>query len=125
MKTFKLDHAYLIRDMDDALFKKSPRNLTDFLVRQAIAAKYKDGIKNRADQRHAAKIQNVLTGALKDEKNTVELTSDQIRWLYDVLKDWSAPAVAVNWFVDLFDYVEGMIRDLDNEEKSSKSGSTA
>jgi hypothetical protein len=121
MKDFKLDHAYLLRDVDDSLFKKSPRNLTDFLIRQALASKYKEGIKNRSDQRHASKIQNALTVALKDEKDSVSLTSDQIHWLYDALKDWSAPVAGASWFIELLDYVEGLIRELESAEKTVKT----
>lgn len=122
----KLNLDYIVREHDDALFRKASRNITDFLIRQAIAAKYPNGVKVRSEQRIVARLQNALATAMVEEKDVLpQVAADHIQFLYDVLKEWSAPAVLTNWFVTLFDAVEALIRDIEAAAKTPKSGSTS
>jgi len=123
---FNLNQDFFVRDVDraDGSYFKINRQISEFLIRNGIAAKYKDGIKARAEQRLAGKINNALAKALADGSDQVEFTLEQVQWFHDVLADWSVPPGLAGWHIELFDYVVGLIHDAEAEAKAAKNGTS-
>ena len=107
MTLFNLNHSYVVRDLDRQSdpYVKEDRNITEFLIRGAIAKKYPE-VKDRAAQRMISKITNALNKAVNKKLDVIELSEDQVEWIRDLLREHAPNGTTANWFIELFDYVE-------------------
>ena len=108
-----LDVAYVVRDDErkPGSWAITNRSITDNLIRLAIQAKYKDGIKDRTHQKIGARLQNALTRAMMADQDTITISREQVEWVLDVFKEWSVPSNFLNWFVDLNETIETLLTE--------------
>lgn len=114
---FKLDHSYVVRDIDRQSdpYIREDRQITEFLIRGAIAKKYPE-VKERTAQRMISRISNALNKAVNKKEDKIELTEDQVIWLRDLLREHAPNGTTANWFIDLFDYVEALTEKKDEKK---------
>jgi hypothetical protein len=128
---FRCNVDYVVSDADREDLKtpdgrlvasafKENRGVTDFLVRNAIAARYKDGVKDRTVQRTLARVQNAFIRAVRDGEDEVELDEEQLRFVHDTLKEWSVPPGLVAWHVDLLESIEAAVSAIGEEKRAAK-----
>lgn len=114
--TLDLDYVVMPDDRQ-APHLKTNRRVTDMLFRNAVQAKYPEGIKDRSHQRTWSRIQKILASAVVAERDEIELDLTQVEWILVPLNDWSCPQALVSWLCDLRDHLE--------EVKSSAEGAAS
>jgi hypothetical protein len=101
----------------------SPVKVSIFLIRNAVAAKYPQGMDDRKTQRAWARIQRVLQAAT-DENDVAEISMEQADVLLEAIKTWKVPTHLVLWHLDLLDSLELAKSEADDAEKAKRNGGT-
>ena len=132
----KLDVDYVVREADRKPGNASEENhtLTDFLVTQAISAKYPapphlqaansralGEIKEKTDRRIAGRVHNALGRAMNDDAKSIELTEEQFEWVHKVVDEWNVPPHWAGWYDDLLDHCEQIKMKLAEEKKAKRA----
>lgn|SRR5579871_1838683 len=118
--TLDLNLDYIVKPADRAAdnYFSVNRNVTEYLIRSAVNSHYKNGIKERLIQRTWAKVQNELNKAIQDKKDKIEFNGEQVKWIHDMLKDWEVPTNLVPWYMDLLEYVESQVSQINDAAKA-------
>jgi hypothetical protein len=115
---FNLNIDYTTRDEDRAGYFATNRNITEALIRAAIAAKTggNDAPKARdTGFRILARIERALFAAVKAKHDTVDLTKEQVEEIQKALESWQVPTGNRAWVADLLDYVESLLKSTPKE----------
>lgn len=118
---FNLALPYIIKDEDKKQdpYLKTGRNVSEFLIRAGFNGKYPQGTKVRAEQRTQKRIFDALNLALKSEQDHIDITEADLKFVRDCLADWSVPPGSPSsWFIDLFDYIEDTIHQIESAKKT-------
>jgi len=98
---------YMVREVDrkPESYFNSDRQITDFLIRQAITDRYKAGVKEKAVRRQIAPIYKILGAVVNEKMNDVEFTLEQITFILDSFEAWEAPTFVLSWLDDFSEYL--------------------
>jgi len=120
----KIDHDYVVLEHDRAGYLKKNRNITEFMVRQAIAGKYPNGFKEKSErttQRIAGKVTGAFNTAVLKEQDSITVSLDQAQFLLEVMRDWGVPGTFTPWFLTFFEYLEDAVKKEEEAEKVTKA----
>lgn len=125
MVDFKLNLDYVVRDSDRAEPNGAARRnvtLTEFLISEAVAAKYPPAppsggvskrfgeIQEKTDRRLAGRILNAVARAVKAageaDVGSVSLTKEQFEFLDKLIEGWAVPAPWAGWWETLSAHCE-------------------
>jgi hypothetical protein len=101
---------------------KHDRQISEFLIRSSLIAKYPEGSEKSAKKKNA-KALNALARATNAGKDSLDVDRSVVEHVQDALAAWGkCPVEFQPWLVDLEDEVERAIKAADEGEKASKNG---
>jgi hypothetical protein len=108
---------------DDAF--KTDAKITHTVIVNAVESKFSiakpsGGVKEKRDQRFWTRISDILVNAANEEEDTVEMSKEQVEWILDVFKEYSAPQALVSYTWKLRSYLKGLVgwkRDADDDDE--------
>lgn len=107
-----LVHKYRVRPDEPNGYFKVARQISDFMIRQAIGQKHPQGFKGE-DLRAADRVQDALSDAVESERDTITLDRRDVKWIADAFEGSSAPSGFTNmasWWVKFTDYLDDALR---------------
>lgn len=127
MVTIQLALPYIVSDED----RKAPnawtstdRTITEWLLKRALDAKLKDGVDRKGDggtlQRQYMELLEKITLATKGNKDELQVTVEEIRFLNDCLREFKSPPQWLMWTPRLAAHVDKLVRDYEAAEDAKK-----
>lgn len=96
------------------------RNISDWIIRQAINTRYKEGVKDKAIRRLVGPILKKLTLAVNEKRDSEDFSVEQVQFVLDSLEQYSAPPEWVSWVDDISEEFNRAKAAHDAEEKAKK-----
>lgn len=122
---------YVVREGERADANGKPsyfshdRQISDYMIRLAIEARYKQGVKEKAVRRQITSVQKILFTAINEKSDTAELSVEQVTFILDTLDAWEAPSFLVSWVEDLTDYLAESKKSTELAAKAEKKSAAA
>lgn len=133
--TINLSLPFKVRDDQWAEWRADPksgfkttRDVSDWLIRSAVAARYRDvlqgvdgrmvvreGMANRTEQRIWGAIQDLLA----DKSDAIVISGEALRWLHESVDKWQVPPALASWSLTLLDALKREIDSLDSPKPAA------
>lgn len=97
------------------------RQVSELLIRFAIDAKYKDGVKDRVIRRVVSPILKALAKAVNEKLDVVELSLEQLTFVLETLEAYACPPSWLGLVDDLVVELEALKKAAEDEKAKKAS----